>query len=113
MRPKTPKYAYILAILIGLFALFFAAPHGFALIPAVVFLISGLTFGFIWPLKSWKWGLWLAGPLILLITLSVLFAGRLDAFFKYDLPIILLAVSMACLGSFTSAWFRKRLLIND
>ncbi len=113
MRSKTPKYAYILAILLGLFVLFLAAPHGFALIPAIVFLISGLLFGFIWPVKSWKWGLWITGPLVLFITLSVLFAGRLDVFFKYDLPIVLLAVSMACLGSFISAWFRKRQLVNS
>lgn len=107
MTTKTPVYAYFLAIISGFCILIFVAPDAFPINTAPVFLISGILFGFIWPGKSWVWGLWIAGPLVLFITLSVLFAGRFDVFLKYDLPIILLAVSMACLGSFTSVWFRK------
>jgi hypothetical protein len=46
--------------------------------------------------------------MVVLIGLSVLFAGQLEMFLKKDLPILFLAISPACLGSFLLAWFKHR-----
>ncbi len=77
-------------------------------INGIVFLIVGLIFGFAWPKKSWRWGLWICSPMIILIGLSVVFAGNLTAFLKQDLPIILIGLIAGCSGGFMGAWLKKR-----
>ena len=74
----------------------------------IVFLAIGLVFGLAWPWKSWRWGLWICAPLVILLMLSVAFAGNVTAFLKYDLSIVLISLPAACLGSFIGAWLRKR-----
>jgi len=74
----------------------------------MVYLILGGIFGFLWPYLSWRWGLWIAGPMLVLLSLSVLFAGQLDVFFKKDLPLLLLGIIAACVGSYITSWYKKR-----
>ncbi|MDQ6813246.1 MAG: hypothetical protein M3040_05895 [Bacteroidota bacterium] len=73
----------------------------------IVFAIIGLIFGFVSPKKSWRWGLWIASPVYVLIGISVAFSGYFTAFLKYDLPIIIAAVLAACCGSFIGARLRN------
>ncbi len=73
----------------------------------IIFLIVGLIFGFKWPKRSWTWGLWIFSPLIVLLGLSVLFAGNITAFLKNDLPIVLVGLLTACIGSFIGARLKK------
>lgn len=108
MNTKPPKYAYIAAIILGLVAFFIPATEPFSVTLAIVFLIAGGLFGFLWPIETWRWGLWIAGPMVVLLGLSVLFAGQLDVFLKKDLPPLLISMIAACLGSFISAWFKIR-----
>ena len=108
MSTKPPKYAYILAILLGLVAFFIPTTEPFSITLALVFLIAGGLFGFLWTSESWRWGLWIAGPMVVFLGLSVLFAGQLDIFLKKDLPPLLISITAACLGSFISAWYKRR-----
>jgi hypothetical protein len=100
------KYPFILAIILGLTIPFISEIEPFPIILGLIYLLGGSLFGFLWPKESWRWGIWIAGPMVVLIGLSVLFAGQLEMFLKKDLPILLLAISSACLGSFLLAWFK-------
>jgi len=84
MSAKPPKYSYFLAIVSGIFGFIIPAliPISFIAALAVVYFVLGGFFGFAWPKESWRWGLWIAGPMMALLSLSVLFAGQLDVFFK-------------------------------
>lgn len=113
MGTKTPKYAYVLAILAGVPAFIIASigasSLGTLLVSIfIIFLLAGGLFGFLWPNESWRWGLWIAGPLVALLGLSVLFAGQLDVFLQKDLPVLLLSITAACLGSFISARYKGK-----
>jgi MFS family permease len=72
------------------------------------YLFGGVLFGFLWPQVSWRWGFWIAGPILVFLGLSVLFAGQFEVFIRKDLPLLLLAVASACFGSFISAWLKSR-----
>ena len=108
MTTKPSKYPYVLAIIYGLLVPFIPVTEPFPLPLAFLYFIGGGLFGFLWPKVSWRWGLWIAGPMIALIGLSVLFGGQLEVFLKKDLPILILAIISACLGSFVLAWFKHR-----
>ena len=100
------KYPYILAIILGLAIPFIPEIKPFPIIIGFIYLFGGALFGFLWPKESWRWGIWIVGPMIVLIGLSVLFVGQLEMFLKKDLPILLLAIIAACLGSFLLARFK-------
>ena len=108
MTTKPSKYAYVLAIIYGLLVPFIPVMEPFSFLLGLIYFIGGGLFGFLWPKLSWRWGLWIAGPMIALIGLSVLFGGQLDVFLKKDLPILVLAIISACLGGFVLAWFKHR-----
>lgn len=99
---------YILAIISSLPALVFVGMGPMFISVFIIFLLLGSLFGFLWPNESWRWGLWIAGPWVVLLGLSVLFAGQLDSFLKNDLPVLLLATTAACSGSFVSAWYKGK-----
>ncbi len=105
---KPPKYSYILAIILGMFAFVIGAMGPGLIGVFIIFLLTGSLFGFFWPYESWRWGLWISGPLVALLGLSVIFAGNLNSFVQNDLPILLLAISAACLGSFVTAHFKGK-----
>ncbi len=108
MTTKPSKYPYVLAIIYGLLVPFIPDLEPFPFPLALIYFIGGGLFGFLWPKVSWRWGLWIAGPMIALIGLSVLFAGQFEVFIKKDLPILVLAIISACSGSFVLAWFKHR-----
>ena len=107
MNANQPKYPYVLAIIFGLVIPFIPEMKPFPIPLALLYFFGGSLFGFLWPRKSWRWGLWIAGPMIALIGLSVLFSGHFDMFIKKDLPILVLTITSACLGSFILSWFKK------
>jgi hypothetical protein len=101
------KYPYILAVLLGLIIPFIPEINPFLVILGVIYFLAGTVFGYVWPKESWRWGLWIAGPAVVLIGLSVVFGGQFEMFLKKDLPILLVALLSSCLGSFISAWARQ------
>jgi hypothetical protein len=117
MNSSNAKYPFVLAILYGILAPFLlpqviqSESVELFLIPlGLIYFFGGSLFGFIWPRPSWRWGFWIAGPMIALIGLSVLFTGKLEVFFNKDLLILILPITSACLGSFILSWFRHRSL---
>lgn len=108
------KYSFILAIILGLTIAFIPEIEPFPIILGLIYFLGGSLFGFLWPKESWGWGIWIAGPMVILIGLSVLFTGQLEMFLKKDLPLLLLAISSACLGSFLLARFKhRRIIVNE
>ena len=101
------KLPYILAVISGFAIRFVPDTQNVLVIPGLIFFFAGSLFGFLWPKESWRWGIWIVGPVIVLTGLSVLFAGQPDMFLKKDLPVILIALIAACLGGFISAWFKN------
>lgn len=101
------KYPYILAIITGLIVPFIPEMKPLLFILGLIYFFVGSLFGFLWPKESWRWGIWIVGPMIVLIGLSVLFAGQLEIFLKKDLPILLVGIISACIGSFLFAWFKN------
>ncbi|HQX04482.1 MAG TPA: hypothetical protein PKZ44_10245 [Flavobacterium sp.] len=53
-------------------------------------------------------GLWIVGPLFLLVGLSVLFAGEFQSFIKNDLPILLVALVASGVGGFLLAKYKNK-----
>ena len=100
------KYPYILAVIVGLTIPFIPKIEPFPIILGLIYLFVGGLFGFLWQKESWRWGLWIVGPMIGLIGLSILFAGQLDMFLKKDLPILFVAIIAACLGGFLLTWLK-------
>jgi peptidoglycan/LPS O-acetylase OafA/YrhL len=109
MQTVAPKYSYLLAILFGLVAFFIPVTEPVPLYLILFYLLGGGIFGFLFPFKSWRWGLWISAPMLAILGLSLLFAGQLQVFIKNDLPILLLVVLSSCLGSFIAAYFKSRL----
>ncbi len=108
MPTVSSKYPYLLALLYGVIPFFISdlVSQPFSL--GIFYLLGGMLFGLIWPGASWRWGLWITGPMIAFLFLSVVFAGQLEVFFKKDLPLLLLSIAVACVGSFVAAWFKRR-----
>jgi hypothetical protein len=100
------KYPYILAIIFGLIVPFIPEIEPFPITLGLIYLFGGSLFGFFWPKESWRWGVWIVGPTVVLLGLSVLFGGQLEMFLKKDLPMLLIAIISTCLGSFLLSWFK-------
>ncbi|HEX6939084.1 MAG TPA: hypothetical protein VF158_06700 [Longimicrobiales bacterium] len=74
MERTTPIWAFILALLGGVAAMFALSDYPVLALFAALALLTGV-FGAIWPGSSWRWGLWTSGPLVLTIVASVAFEG--------------------------------------
>lgn len=72
------------------------------------YLVLAVLFGFIWPVPSWRWGLWIVSLMLLMVGLSIALTGFGPLFLTKDLPAMLLFLLTACAGSATGAWFRNR-----
>jgi hypothetical protein len=107
MITMNSKYAYTLAVVLGLTIPFIPEMKPFPIILGIIYLFGGSLFGFLWPKESWRWGVWIVGPIIVLMGLSVLFAGQLDIFLNKDLPILLFSMICACSGSLLLARFKN------
>jgi len=103
------KLPYILAIIFGLIVPFIPKMEPFPVPLALIYLFCGGIFGFFWPKESWRWGLWIVGPVLFFLALSIIFTGQLEIFFKKDLPVLLLAIGSACLGGFILAWYNQKI----
>jgi hypothetical protein len=99
---------YVLAVITGLAVPFIPEMEPFLVVLGLIYVGLGGVFGFFWPKVSWRWGLWMTGPMIALTGLSVLFAGQLDIFLEKDAPILLVTLISACTGSGLLAWFKRR-----
>jgi|SRR3712207_2141648 len=110
---KAPLAAYFLAAFAGVFCLlptlllaiflsdvlragsrdfmFAAAPAS-----AACYGLSGAAFGFIWPERGWRWGVWLGALPACLVSF---FAGRVDAFLLF----VALTLAPACAGAYVSS----------
>ncbi len=102
MVTKYPGYIYILAIATGIGIMFIHDIEPFPYILGLIYLFGGLLFGILWPKKSWRWGLWIAGPMLFLMLLSTAFAG-ITRIFLEDVLVIIVPITSACLGSFVGS----------
>lgn len=107
-RPKQPVYRYVAAVVSGFIIVFLPDIEPIPIPLALITFAFGLLFGFIWSTESWRWGLWIAGPAVILILLSVVFSGYSEIFLRKDLPIMISITIAACSGSFAGAWVKRR-----
>ncbi len=107
MVTKYPTYKYILAIIIGISIMFVPDINPFPYILGLIYFFCGLLFGFLFPGKSWRWGLWLTGPFLFFMLFSIAFAG-ISKIFSDDVLIIIVPITSACLGSFLGAWLKLK-----
>lgn len=70
------------------------------LITAAVFLVSGILVGLFWRAGSLSGGVWLALPLILATTFSLLFSGFVSKFLTNDLPILATAFAAGAIACY-------------
>ena len=109
MSNDNQKWPNLIAFLAGIGLQFTAGIEYFPGPQLIIsFLIGGL-FGFVWPKISWKWGLWMVGPILGLLGLSLLFAGNFEVFLEKDLPVPGVTFLSASLGAFVfSKWKESR-----
>lgn len=122
MRQRTPTYAYAVVLIVGIPAMTVAdalqPPEASVLLRAsiagAVYAILGSVTGFVWPLPSWRWGLWMAAPVLVLVGLSVAFAGYVGIFLSKDLPLLVAVVFGGSLGAVLGGRLRTwRQIPND
>ena len=116
MSKNAPSYAYsiilgfsILAIIITIILISFEHSNLQKIIlEATIYSFIGLVIGLLWPLGSWRWGLWLSIPIVLLIKLSILFAGNTHIYLEKDLLLLLTIIVSGFLGSLLGLFFRRK-----
>ena len=108
-------FGIVLSIVSGIFIGFFGALNSvfsdgelkerlvFIGILLVIYGILGLVWGFLLPKFTWKWGLFLGGPGVL-----ILFLFALLEFNPYFLIYIVLISLIACGGAWGGSSLRKR-----
>ena len=102
------KYPYILAIIFGSLVPIIPNIESFPVAHGLIYFLGGGLFGYLRPKESWRWGLWMVGPIFGLIGLSIAFSGQFDVFLKKDLPLLVISIMSACLGSFLLARIKLR-----
>jgi len=112
---RQPRYAYAIAVLLGLLAAF--APANLPLespsfvtailVSTVIFGAVGLLMGILWPGGAWRWGLWVVAPGLLLVTIGLISSGQFASFFRDDLSFLASGLVAACFGGFIGARLRK------
>ena len=112
---RSPRSAYVVAVILGLFAAFAPAnlpladpSFGLALlISSGIFGVLGFLLGVVWPNGRWRWGLWLIAPGLLLVTLGVISSRNFGRFFGDDLPFLVCGCIAAGLGGVLGARLRS------
>lgn len=102
------KVLYVLAVLMGLLSPFLPEMQPYPLPLCMLYFLGGGILGYLSPKVSWRWGIWMVAPIGSLLILSILFAGQLDVFFKKDLPVLLLTLFSACLGSYITSRMKNK-----
>lgn len=110
---RPPLLAHATAVVLGLLAAFAPAnlpldSPSFAtslLISAVIFGTAGLLVGVVWPGGAWRWGLWIIGPGLVLVTIGLMFSGEVGRFLRDDLPFLVSGLLAAASGG----WIGSRL----
>ncbi len=113
---RPPRYAYPIAIVLGVLAAFTPANLPLdsssivaaLLISTAIFGFAGLVLGTVWPSGGWVWGIWLVAPGFLLVTIGLIASGELGSFLGDDLPFLLLGLLGAGFGSGIGARLRGR-----
>ena len=116
MGETTSKLAYVIGILLGIPALIVAlrtTPSGGGVVTTLaqtsaVFLLFGGLAGLFAPAGRWRGGVAVAFPLVLLVLLSVAFAGHLRAFLVHDAPVLAAALVFGAVGGLLGAMVRSR-----
>ncbi len=111
---QQPRYANAIAVFFGLLAAFAPAnlpleSPSFAtaiLISTAIFGAAGLLLGTLWPGGTWRWGLWVVAPGLLLVTIGLISSGQFGTFFGDDLPFLGSGLVAACLGGLIGARLR-------
>lgn len=103
----TPRFAYVVAVFLGLVAAFAPAnlpvqssPFYVALLASSgIFALAGLLCGLLWRRPGWRWGVWIVAPGLLLVTLGVISSGDFGSFLGDDLPFVVTGFIGASLGA--------------
>ena len=115
---KPAWYVYVLAIISGM-----AIPAivtssltepSLTLLGALYFASMALVafiLGFFWPSKSWRWGLWVVSPMLVMVALSIAFTGLGPNILK-DLFLAVGSVLIPCTGGFLGAWLSEKRIIS-
>jgi len=111
---QSPRYAYVITVGFGILAVIISMMLSSIemsffqsiLRSAAIYLFFGTVVGLLWPIGSWKWGLWLSIPIVFLIGLSVLFAGNVGVFLTKDLPVLIAIVTSGGLGGLVGSRLR-------
>ncbi len=109
-----PKIIYTLAIMAGvvtvivsLFVPDYKPIPPINVVDLALFFFVTLPFALIWPSLSWRWGLWLIGPLTFFVVITLATAGEFLLFLKGDLPQLIECGLAACLGGVVGSTLRK------
>lgn len=104
MDGKTPIFAYPLALVAGGVAMFtFVDAPLFALYLA--YAVLGALFGAFWPATSWRWGAWLAIPIVGTVVTGAVSEGTLRI---VDWLVMIGVPLFAGAGASAGAQFRAR-----
>ncbi len=114
MSKQSPRYAYVITLGFGILAFIISTMlmsikmslFKSILLYVAIYLFFGIVVGLLWPMISWKCGLWLSIPAVFLVGLSVLFAGHVGVFLQKDLPILIAIVTSGGLGGLVGSRLR-------
>lgn len=110
----TPRFAYVLAIILGFAAAIAPAnlplqtvPLAVALlVSATIFALAGALCGALWPRTGARWGFWIVAPGLFFITLGVISDGNFTRFLTDDLPYVVAGLIGASVGAAVGAKMR-------
>jgi len=71
MREPASQWATCLALVLSGVALLAPQINSIFRFPFINFLVVGAILGFVWPERSWRWGLWIAIPAVTLGVINV------------------------------------------
>ena len=113
---KPTRIFYVLAVISGVtvfvLASFLHLGPGltfFVIVDAGSSLVA-IIFGYFWPSQSWRWGLWVLSPFLVMMGLSIAFSGLGPHILK-DLSITAVAALVSCAGGILGALLKERRLI--
>ena len=114
---KPARYVHVLAIISGSFissitrsVLTEPSLMLLSALNVVGYTIVAFIFGFFWPSKSWRWGIWVSSMMWVMVGLSIAFSGLGPNILK-DLFLTVGSVLLSCSGGLLGAWLREKRII--